>query len=260
MSKSPQNENMIKKLISTADAGRQTEAALRQKWTQVSARLQNAYGTPSWRQALPPVDELVSTILSQSTSDTNRDKGFNALKARYATWEAVRDASPGEVVETIRPAGLANQKGPRIQQALKTVSDRVGSLDLGFLNELPIEDAKKWLTSIDGVGPKTAAIILCFAFNRAAFPVDTHVHRISSRLGFFAASVSADKAHPIMEAIVPPDEYYSGHLNLIRHGREICHARNPECERCPLTDLCDFYQAARTTTPVNTKAPGKRNK
>lgn len=225
----------------------------REKWRRVSARLQVAYGNPAWRQWLPPVDELVSTILSQSTSDTNRDKGFDALKTRYPTWEEVRDAPVEDIIETIRPAGLANQKGPRIQQALRTVTARVGKLDLQFLNDLPIDEAKQWLTSIDGVGPKTAAIILCFAFNRPAFPVDTHVHRVSTRLGFISEKVNADKAHPIMEAIVPPQEYYSGHLNLIRHGREVCHARGPECERCPLNDLCDFYRA----TQVN-RVKGKK--
>jgi endonuclease-3 len=223
--------------------------ALQEKWAKVSARLREAYGFPAWRQFLPPVDELVSTILSQSTSDTNRDKGYYALKAKYPTWEAVRDADPDEVIATIRPAGLANQKGPRIQQALRTVTERVGSINLDFLGELPIDEAKAWLTSIDGIGPKTAAIILCFAFNRAAFPVDTHVHRVSQRLGFIGAKVNPDKAHPIMEAIVPPEEYFAGHLNLIRHGREICHARGPACERCPLTDLCEFYQGLRKGTP-----------
>lgn len=218
------------------------------KWAKVSERLRKQYGFPEWRQFLPPIDELVSTILSQSTSDTNRDKGFYALKAKYPTWEAVRDADPDEVIATIRPAGLANQKGPRIQQALRTVTQRVGSLSLDFLGEIPIDEAKAWLTSIDGIGPKTAAIILCFAFNRPAFPVDTHVHHVSQRLGFIGEKVNPDKAHPIMEAIVPPEEYFAGHLNVIQHGREICHARGPECERCPLTDLCDYYQGLRKVT------------
>ncbi len=215
---------------------------LRAKWSAVSVRLRATYGVPTWRQALSPVDELVSTILSQSTNDANRDRGFYALKRRYARWEELLDAPTAEVVETIKPAGLANQKGPRIQEALRTVHARQGSITLDFLETMPMDEAKAWLTSIDGVGPKTAAIILCFAFNREAFPVDTHVHRVSMRLGFFGAKVNADKAHIIMEQIVPPDEYYTGHLNVIQHGREICHARNPECERCPLTDLCEYYK------------------
>ena len=217
--------------------------ALRAKQKRIAALLEGEYGTPTWRQHLPPVDELVSTILSQSTSDTNRDKGFDALKARYPSWEAVRDAPEREVIETIRPAGLANQKGPRIQAALRTLTEQVGAITLDHLNDLSIEDAKAWLTSINGVGPKTAAIILCFAFGRPAFPVDTHVHRVTSRLGLIGPKVTAEQAHPILEAIVPPDDYYSFHLQVIQHGREVCHARAPECERCVLREECDYFKS-----------------
>jgi endonuclease-3 len=157
--------------------------ALQWKQKRIAAALAEVYGAPTWRQHLPPVDELVSTILSQSTSDTNRDMGFDALKARFPTWEAVRDAPPHEVIAAIRPAGLANQKGPRIQAALRLLTERAGSITLDHLKDMPIEEARAWLTSINGVGPKTAAIILCFAFGRPAFPVDTHVHRVTGRLG-----------------------------------------------------------------------------
>jgi endonuclease-3 len=108
-----------------------------------------------------------------------------------------------------------------------------------------LEEARAWLTSLNGIGPKTAAIVLCFAFNRPAFPVDTHIHRVSQRIGFIPEGISAEKAHPMMEAIVPPEDYYAFHLNLIRHGREMCRARNPMCERCPLTAHCDYYQQAK---------------
>ncbi len=219
-----------------------TLPSLQAKYAEVAARLMTLYGQPTWRQFLPPVDELVSTILSQNTSDTNRDRGFERLKERFANWEAVRDAAPEDVIDAIRPAGLSNQKGPRIQQALRTVSDRQGTLSLDFLETLPIDEAKAWLVSINGVGPKTAAIILLFAFNKPAFPVDTHVHRVSQRLGLIGPKTNAEQAHLEMEAIVPLDRYYEAHLNIIRHGREICHARRPECERCPLTDLCVYYQ------------------
>jgi len=217
--------------------------ALRAKQSRIAALLEAEYGTPTWRQHLPPVDELVSTILSQSTSDTNRDKGFDALKARYPSWEAVRDAPEREVIETIRPAGLANQKGPRIQAALRTLTEQVGAITLDHLNDMSIEDAKAWLTSINGVGPKTAAIILCFAFGRPAFPVDTHVHRVTTRLGLIGPKVTAEQAHPILEAIVPPEDYYSFHLQVIQHGREVCHARGPECERCVLREECDYFKS-----------------
>ncbi len=215
------------------------------KYDPVMALLRQVYGYPHWRQALPPMDELVSCILSQSTSDLNRDRGFAALKAKYPTYEAVRDAPTAEVIETIKPAGLANQKGPRIQEVLRSITEDRGAINIDFLGDLPIDEAKAWLTRMNGVGPKTAAIVLCFAFNRPAFPVDTHVHRVGQRIGFLPEGISADKAHDVMEAIAPPEDYYAFHLNMIRHGREVCTARVPHCERCPLTDYCDYYQ--RTT-------------
>jgi endonuclease-3 len=212
------------------------------KYEPVAAALAQLYGIPQWRKNTPPVDELVNCILSQNTSDINRDRGYDALKVRYPTWEMVAEAPVDELIETIRPAGLSNQKGPRIQQVLRIIHAEQGDYNIDFLNDLSVEEAKAWLTSLPGVGPKTAAIVLCFAFGRPAFPVDTHVHRVSTRIGFLPAGVNADKAHPIMEAIVPPEDYYAFHINLIQHGRSICHARGPRCERCPLTDCCDYFQ------------------
>jgi endonuclease-3 len=223
----------------------QAANALKQKYTAVYRTLLQFYGEPEWRQHLPPVDELVSTILSQSTSDVNRDKGFYALKERYPDWESVMNAPEDEVVETIRPAGLANQKGPRIQAALRYVCDEWGEISLDFLADMPLDEAKTWLTSIKGVGPKTAAIILLFAFGRPAFPVDTHVHRVTGRLGLIGPKVTADKAHVILENMGDPDTFYPLHLNLIRHGREICLARKPKCKLCPLQPYCDYYQAGQ---------------
>lgn len=211
------------------------------KYAPVARLLSAMYGYPRWRPSWTPMDELVSCILSQSTTDLNRDRGFEALKARYATWEALRDAPVDEVIETIRPAGLANQKGPRIQNVLRRIYAERGSFDLSFLAEMPLDEAKAWLTSLEGVGPKTAAIVLCFGFGLPAFPVDTHVHRVGQRIGFLPVGISADNAHPVMEALVPPEDYYPFHLNLIRHGREICKARNPQCSRCPLQDYCDYF-------------------
>jgi endonuclease-3 len=218
---------------------------LSQKYRNVVQKLDETYGTPTWRQHLPPIDELVSTILSQSTSDTNRDKGFYALKERYPDWESVMNAPEAEVIETIRSAGLANQKGPRIQAALRYLVQERGQISLDFLDEMPLDEAGRWLTQIKGVGPKTAAIILLFAFGRPAFPVDTHVHRITGRLGLIGPKVTADKAHEILQNIGEPDDFYPLHLNLIRHGREICLARRPKCEICPLQPDCDYYQARR---------------
>jgi endonuclease-3 len=198
-----------------------TTESLEEKYLTVHNLLIEAYGEPKWRQHIPPVDELVNTILSQNTSDVNRDKAYEALKERFPTWQAVMDAAEAEVVETIRPAGLANQKGPRIQKALRQVVAETGDLSLDFLSELTLDAAKVWLTDIKGVGPKTAAIVLLFAFGRPAFPVDTHVHRVSGRLGLIGPKVTADKAHEILENIPYPETFYTFHLNLIRHGREV---------------------------------------
>ncbi len=202
------------------------------------------YGEPVWRNPLPPVDELVSTILSQNTNDVNRDKAFNALVARFKTWEAVRDAPPDQVIECIRAAGLANQKGPRIQQVLREITAERGSLDLSFLNDLPLEEARAWLTRFKGVGPKTAAIVLCFSLGRPAFPVDTHVYRVTGRLGLRPEKMSVEDAHPYMESLLPPETYYAAHLNIIRLGREICQARKPNCPTCPVNALCNYAARA----------------
>jgi endonuclease-3 len=201
--------------------------------------LLEAFGEPTWRNPLPPVDELVSTILSQNTNDTNRDRAFNALRAKFADWEAVRDANAEEVVAAIRPAGLANQKGPRIQQVLRQITEERGGLDLSFLKDMPLEEARGWLTKFHGVGPKTAAIVLCFSLGRPAFPVDTHIYRVSGRIGLRPEAMTVEQAHPHLEALFPPETYYAAHLNLIRLGREICHARKPDCPKCPIRKLCD---------------------
>ena len=199
------------------------------------------YGEPTWRDPLPAIDELVSTILSQNTNDNNRDKAFAALRKHFPTWEVVRDADPEEVMAAIRPAGLANQKGPRIQQVLREITAERGSLDLSFLADLPTEQASAWLMHFKGVGPKTAAIVLQFALGIPAFPVDTHVYRVSGRLGLRPQSMSVEKAHPHLASLLPPEAYYAAHLNFIRLGREICQARRPNCPACPIQDQCDYY-------------------
>jgi endonuclease-3 len=217
----------------------------RKQYDQVAEILEAVYGYPTWRQHLPPVDELVSTILSQNTSDTNRDMAFDSLKKRYDSWGAVRDAPARDVIEAVRSAGLANQKGPRIQDALRYLTETQGEISLDFLVDMEVRPAKAWLTQIKGIGPKTAAIILLFAFNKPAFPVDTHVHRVTQRLGLIDPKTSAERAHEELEVIIPPEQYYAAHLNIIRHGREVCHARRPRCEECPLTAYCEYYQSGR---------------
>jgi len=208
----------------------------------VHQKLLEAFGEPVWRTPLPAIDELVSTILSQNTNDVNRDRGFNALRAKFPTWEFVRDAKPVEVIEAIRPAGLANQKGPRIQQVLRSITEERGLLNLDFLAGLPIEEARSWLTKFNGVGPKTAAIVLCFSLNMPAFPVDTHIYRVSGRIGLRPEKMTVEQAHPYLESIFPPETYYAAHLNLIRLGREVCGARKPNCAACPIRELCDYNE------------------
>ncbi|HCS38342.1 MAG TPA: Fe-S cluster assembly protein HesB [Anaerolineaceae bacterium] len=208
----------------------------------VLARLLDVYGVPTWRDPLPAVDELVSTILSQNTNDINRDKAFFALKRHFTDWEEVRLASEAEIIEAIRPAGLANQKGPRIKAVLNEIFSERGNLDLGFLADLPLEDARQWLLKFKGVGRKTAAIVLQFSLNRPAFPVDTHIYRITGRLGLRPEKLNLEQTHDLMEQLIDPADYYAGHLNLIRLGREICHARKPDCFNCPVSDLCDYFK------------------
>jgi len=211
----------------------------------VYARLEQAFGLPAWGEPSPPMDELVSTMLSQNTNDRNRDMAFQRLRQRFPTWEEVRDADPAEVIECVRIAGLANQKGPRIQEVLRQISAERGSLDLAFLKDMPDAEALAWLTRFKGVGPKTASIVLVFSLGKPAFPVDTHVYRVSGRIGLRPENITVEQAHIYLAEVLRPAQYGPGHLNLIRLGREICHARKPECHRCPLTDLCGAYQSGK---------------
>ncbi len=162
------------------------------------------------------------------------------MRAKFPTWEAVREGDTDEVIEAVRVAGLANQKGPRIQKVLDDITAERGSLDLSFLKDMPLEEARDWLTKFRGVGPKTAAIVLCFSLNRPAFPVDTHVYRVTGRIGLRPQKISVEQAHPYLEGVFPPETYYAAHLNIIRLGREVCAARKPNCPACPARELCDF--------------------
>lgn len=221
-----------------------------QQIREVLTRLAKVYGHPDWRNPLPPVDELVCTILSQNTNDRNRDIAFLALKQRFANWEEVMCAEEMEIIDAIRIAGLANQKGPRIKAVLNQIMQERGNLDLSFLAELPIEEARDWLLRFKGVGRKTAAIVLQFSLNRPAFPVDTHIYRVTGRLGVRPPSLTVEQTHNLMEKLIAPEEFYAGHLNLIRLGREICHARKPDCSHCPVSDLCVFYSELQASAPV----------
>lgn len=215
----------------------------------IHQKLMDTYGYPNWRNPFPPLDELVSTILSQNTNDTNRDRAFESLIAKFPSWEQVRDAEIQAIIAAIRPAGLANQKGPRIQNLLKEITKQRGSLDLSFLSEMTTDEARQWLLQFKGVGPKTAAIVLQFSLDKPAFPVDTHIYRVSGRLGIRPEKMNPEKAHEYLAALLPEETYYPAHLNLIRLGREICQARNPRCQECPLNDICSYYAIQQTGSP-----------
>jgi len=220
----------------------------------VHQRLLQTYGYPEWRNPLPPLEELISTILSQNTNDNNRDRAFASLRARFPTWEAVRDAPEEEVIRAIRSAGLANQKGPRIQNILREISEAHGRLSLDFLRDWPVEQARDWLARFKGVGPKTAAIVLLFSLNKPAFPVDTHIYRVSGRIGLRPAEMSVEQAHHHLASLFPEEAYYAAHLNLIRLGREICQAHRPACPVCPVRDLCAFYASQSQAEPLPAEA------
>jgi endonuclease-3 len=208
---------------------------------EVHRRLLEKYGEPSWHEPLPILDELISTILSQNTNDVNRDRAFRQLKTCFPTWEEVRDAEPSEVIEAIRSAGLANQKGPRIQNILSQITRERGSLDMEFLKALPDQQVWDWLNKFKGVGPKTASIVLLFSLGKAAFPVDTHIQRVTGRVGLRPQNMSNENAHRYLAKLFPPETYKAAHLNIIRLGREVCHPRNPTCKICVLQSLCDYY-------------------
>jgi endonuclease-3 len=199
------------------------------------------YGPRPWQPGRDPLATLVGAILSQNTNDLNRDRAFKQMRERFPTWEEVRDAEPAELVEAIRPAGLANQKGPRIQNALQIITEQQGKLSLDFLADMEIEEAKRWLTAIKGVGPKTAAIVLCFALGKPAFPVDTHVHRVTKRLGLIGPKTTREQAHTTLEELLPVEIYYPFHINLIAHGRQVCKSQQPRCEVCVLQEHCDYF-------------------
>ena len=210
--------------------------------SEITRRLAALYGEPVWRPHGDPMSELVLTILSQNTSDTNSGRAFMRLKQRFPIWEDLLAADPDDIIPAIQAGGLARIKAPRIKAILDEVHERLGSFDLMFLKDLSTDEAKVWLRSLPGVGPKTAACVLMFALGCPALPVDTHVHRVAQRLGLVPAKAGAAEAHDILEAILDPDEVYPFHISLIKHGRRLCRAQRPLCERCPLLDGCPAGQ------------------
>ena len=206
-------------------------------------RLRELYGRPRNDPHDDPVHELVLTILSQNTSDRNRDVAYGRLRERFESWEQIRDAPASEVADAIRPGGLADTKGPRIQQVLARLG---GPIDLDWIRDAPREEALDYLTALPGVGRKTAACVMIFSFDRPEVPVDVHVKRVGERLGLFRPGASFDEAHDEMRAITDPEDSYELHMNLIAHGRRVCRPR-PRCGECGLARMCPAYREGRVT-------------
>jgi endonuclease-3 len=206
----------------------------------VQQRLREQQGRFVPKPVLPVIDEVVATVLSQHTSDTNSGRAFARLRQAFPSWERVAEAPAGAVADAIRCGGIADQKARRIQQILAAIGEREGRISLDRLHGLGDAAAASYLESLPGVGPKTAACVLAFALGRDAFPVDTHVHRVATRLGWIPANTTADKAHRLLAPRVPPDIRYDLHLAMVTHGRTVCRAQAPRCGRCVLRDLCRF--------------------
>jgi len=202
-------------------------------------RLRDTYGRPVGCPHGAPVDELVLTVLSQNTNDRNRDVAYERLRARFDSWEAVRRARVDELEEAIRPGGLAPSKAPRIHKIL----DSLDGDDLQWMAGAPLEQARRQLVELPGVGRKTAACVLLFSFGRQDVPVDTHVHRVGTRLGLFRPGAPLDEAHDELLRLARREDAFEAHVSLIRHGRRLCSARAPRCELCPLVRMCPWARA-----------------
>ncbi len=200
--------------------------------------LEREHGEPRWEGPGDPLDSLIRTILSQNTNDNNRDLAYRRLRERFQTWRGVMSASRDEVAESIRPAGLANQKSERLIAILRWIEKTYGELNLDFLHEMPTDEAFETFTRLKGIGVKTMAVVLMFACGREVFPVDTHVHRVTRRLGLVPEAADAVKTFRLMAPLVPEGKSYSLHMNLIRFGRSVCTARSPKCLHCPLFTHC----------------------
>ena len=213
----------------------------KERLKQAAAILDDFYGRPTLSPRYPAVDELIFTVLSQNTADVNTERTFTSLKARFPDWTSVRDGSAEEIEEAIALGGLAHTKAPRIKKILEAISARTGAPDLSELDGMSDREAVDHLVALPGVGPKTAACVLLFALERPVMPVDTHVHRVARRLGIIDGKVTADQAHPLLTELAGPDDaaqVYAVHVDFVRHGRRICHARRPACGECPLASMC----------------------
>jgi endonuclease-3 len=215
---------------------------LRVSVRRITRLLERKYGVPRREATGDPLDILVQTILSQNTHDRNRDRAYQALKLRFPQWEDVLRSDVRNLIQAIRPGGLAEQEAGRIREILRWIKDHFGGLTLLVLNKMDSGAIQEMLGSLKGVGPKTIHCLLLFGLRREAFPVDTHILRVGKRLGFIPGKMNAEKAHSWMVPLVPKGKSLSLHLNLIRLGRSLCRARNPRCSECFLTKECSHLQ------------------
>ena len=220
------------------DAIAATQAEQSVSVTEAIRLLSERYGPFEEEPRLDPAHEVVFTILSQHTSDTNSARAYRLLMERFGTLEAVAQGEIADIEDAISPGGLARVKAPRIKQVLNMVIDFNGSLDLSFLGEMPLDEAKGWLRQLPGIGPKSAGIILSFALGRPAMAIDTHIFRVCQRLGFIGPKVNAEKAHELMEAAVAPEQVFQFHVSFITHGRQVCKAQRPRCLECVVAAGC----------------------
>jgi endonuclease-3 len=235
--------------MKTTSAGDISLKKLRDRAAKIDRILTNIYGRKEIEGEEDPVDTLVETILSQNTTDKNSHKAFQVLKRCYPVWEDMMGESPKKVAGLIRSGGLADMKAQRILDALEFIMRSRGELSLDFLRDMSPPQAEAWLAQMKGVGPKTRGIILLFALKMPAFPVDTHIHRVSRRIGLIGPKVTREGAQTELARLVPETEFYNFHINIIEHGRAICQARNPKCSTCKISRLCDYYvKTARART------------
>jgi endonuclease-3 len=216
------------------------DAEYHRRMDEIMDRLKEEYGTPERAGRTDPVDSLITTILSQNTNDDNRDVAKERLDERFDSFQAILDADNEDVADAVRPAGLGPTKAERIQTFLRMLQEERGEFSLDHVREMSTEEAKEYLQRFPGVGPKTAAVTLCFVFDMPVFPVDTHVYRVCKRVGLVPEDVSREKAHEILDREVPDERKYEFHINLIKHGREVCTARNPSCQDGVLADMCRY--------------------
>jgi endonuclease-3 len=221
----------------------------------IHRRLERHFGELLPPRRSDPLEELVLTVLSQHTSDLNAERAFASLRAAFPTWADIVRARPEQVADAIRSGGLANTKAPRIQAILREIGEREGRFDLSRLRRMADAEALAFLSSLPGVGPKTAAVVMAFSLGRDAIPVDTHVHRVSRRLGLIPPKASAERAHDILARTVPDELKTPMHVGLIRLGRQVCKAPVPRCEDCPLADLCPTAPSVLGFTPRRARRP-----